>query len=49
MCHKALLICGILINDIEELVYKTETYSDIENKHVDSKGQRWSDKLAVWD
>ena len=32
-----------------KLLYRTETYSDIENKLMATKGQRWSDKLAVWD
>ena len=37
--HKALLICGILINDINELLYGTETYKDIENKLWPPKGK----------
>ena len=43
------LICGILKNDINELIYRTET--DIENKLMVIKGERgWGrDKLGAWD
>ena len=38
-------------NDTNELIYKTETDSDIENKLMVTKGERWRgrDKLGVWD
>ena len=37
-------------NDRNELIYKTETSSDLENKLMVTKGQRWGgeDKLGVW-
>ena len=34
------LICGIQKNDTNELIYKTEMDSDIENKYVGTKGKK---------
>ena len=33
------LICGIQKNDIDELICKTERDTDVENKHMDIKGE----------
>ena len=40
-----------LKHDTNELIYKTETDSDIENKLMVTKGERrvGRDKLGVWD
>ena len=42
------LICEILKNDTKVLIYKIET--DLENKVVVTKGERWEgrDKLGGW-
>ena len=49
--HTILLICRIFLkNDTNELIYKTEIPTDIENKHMVTKGERGRrDKLGVWD
>ena len=39
-CHLISLICGILRNDTNELIYKTETDSQTENKLMVTKGKR---------
>ena len=42
----------ILKNDINELIYKTETDSDFKNKLMITKGEMWGegrDKLVGWD
>ena len=39
------LLCGILKNDRNELIYKTET--DSENKFMITKGERGVEKLGV--
>ena len=45
--HVISLICGILKNNTNELIYKTEI--DIENKLM-VKGKKWGrNKLVVWD
>ena len=36
-----LLICLILRNDTQELIYKTELLTDIENKLIATKGESW--------
>ena len=38
--HMISLLWGILKNDTDELIYKTETDSDIENKLVVTEGER---------
>ena len=46
------LICGILKNDTNGLIYRMETDStDFENKLMVTKGERWrgEDKSGVWD
>ena len=35
------LICGILKNGTNELIYKTETVTDVENKLMVTKRERW--------
>ena len=40
------LLCGILKNDRNELIYKMET--DSENKFMITKGERGVEKLGVW-
>ena len=36
--------------DTDELIYRTNRLTDIENKFVVSMGERWGrDKLGVWD
>ena len=43
------LIYGILKNDTNELIYKTETDSQTENKLLVTKEERrGQDKLGVW-
>ena len=44
------LICGIQKNDTDEFIYKAEIESDVENKHMDTKGGSggW-DELGDWD
>ena len=38
------------INGVNELIYKTEIDSDLENKRMITKGERkHGDKLGVWD
>ena len=45
-----LLICGILKNNTNEFIYKTNRLTDIENKLMVTKGERKRrDKLGVWD
>ena len=39
------LIYGILKNDTNELIYKTETDSDLENKLLVIKGKRYVARL----
>ena len=47
--HIILLTCGILKNDTNELLCKTEIDSDIEKKLMIIKGKRWGrEKLGVW-
>ena len=36
--HMISLLCGILKNDTNEFIYKTETDSDIKNKFMVTKG-----------
>ena len=43
------LICGILKNVTNELIYKTKIDSQTENKLMVTKGERGGDKLGVWD
>ena len=38
--HMILLTCGIQKNDTNQLIYKTEIDSDLENKLVVTKGER---------
>ena len=38
--HRISLICGNLKNGTNELIYKTETDSDIDNKLMVTKGER---------
>ena len=50
--HMISLICGILKNDTNGLIYRMETDStDFENKLMVTKGERWrrEDKSGVWD
>ena len=48
--HMISLICGILKKATNELVYKTEIESDVENKLMVTKGEkRKRDKLGDWD
>ena len=35
------LICRILKNDTNELIYKTETDSDLENELMVTRGKGW--------
>jgi len=42
-------ICGILKNDTNELICKTEVHSGIENKLMLNKVERVREKLGVWD
>ena len=47
--HMISLIYGILKNDTNELIYKTETDSQTENKLLVTKEERrGQDKLGVW-
>ena len=32
-----------------ELIYKTDRFTDVENKLMVSSGKRWIDKLGGWD
>ena len=41
--HMISLICGILKTDINELTYKTNRLTDIENKLMVSQNERWED------
>ena len=43
------LIHRILKNDTNELIYKTNIDSDIENKHDYYRQEAGRDKLEVWD
>ena len=46
------LICGILKNNTNELIYKTNTVTDVENKLMVTGGLEagWGrDKLGDWD
>ena len=46
------LICGILKNDTNELIYKTEIDSQTQKTNLwlpKGKGGGWRDKLGVWD
>ena len=37
-------------NDTNELIYKTERITELENKFMVTKGEgAWRDKLGVWD
>ena len=42
-------ICGILKNDKNELICKTEIHSGIENKLMLNKVERVREILGVWD
>ena len=48
-------ICGIQKNGTDEPVCKAETDTDVENKHMDTKGGKrgggwwWCDELGDWD
>ena len=43
-------ICGIQKNDTDEPVCKAEIDTDVENKRMDTKGERRGrDKLGIWD
>ena len=47
--HMILLTCGILKNDTNELLCKTEIDSDIGKKLMIIKGKGWGrEKLGVW-
>ena len=39
-CHMISLICGILKNDTNQLIYKTNRLTDIENKLMITKEER---------
>ena len=45
--HRISLTCGIKKNDKNELIYKTETDSNIEYEFMNSKSERGRDKLGV--
>ena len=48
--HRILLICGILKNDTNEHIYKTETHRHKQQIYVRQRGKAgWMDKLGVWD
>ena len=42
------LTCRIFLNDINELIYKMEIDTDLENKLMFIKGERGKDKLGGW-
>ena len=41
--HMILLIYGILKKGHNELIYKTEIVTDVENKLMVTKGERWEE------
>ena len=49
--HMISLVCGILKNGTNELIYKIEADSDFRNKLRVTKGEecRGRDRLGVWD
>ena len=48
--HMLSLTCEILKNDTHELIYKTETDSQIQKANLGlPKGKEGGDKLWVWD
>jgi len=43
------LVCGVSKTDTCELIYKTETDSQFENKLMVIKGERWrGDEVGIW-
>ena len=47
--HMISLICGIYKNDIKELIYKTETYTQALKTNLQLSKGEGGDKLGVWD
>ena len=43
------LICGILRNGTNELIYQTQRVTDIENSLMVTRERRGRDKLGDWD
>ena len=43
------LICGILRNGTNELIYQTQRVTDIENNLMVTRERRGRDKLGDWD
>ena len=41
------LICGILKNGTNELIYKTEPVTDVENELMVTKRKRWGGGLQI--